>query len=139
MCLFWKNKQTKWDILDEMFFLSTGERIPVAKLLLTGELIKITTRKSNKSEKNMATLPIFIFSGHTPTFSDVFLRYDKQLSLKIINNKISWFFFSVQQKNIHKRNSYRKWKCHPQVTYESICSLHISISIWNKGVNILKF
>lgn len=31
----------------------------------------------------------FAFSGHTPGFSDVFLRYDKQLSLKILNNKIS--------------------------------------------------
>lgn len=69
-----------------MCFLSTSERIPVAKLLLTGELINITIRKSNKSQKNMAT---FAFSGHTPGFSDVFLKYDKQLSLKIFNNKIS--------------------------------------------------
>lgn len=74
MGLFWKNNQTKWDILDEMCFLSTGERIPVAKLLLTGELIQITIRKSNKSQKNMAT---FAFSGNTPSFSDIFLRYDK--------------------------------------------------------------
>lgn len=46
----------------------------------------------------------FVFSGHTPSFSDVFLRYDKQLSLKILKIK-SVDFFSVCSRKIYTRET----------------------------------